>query len=268
MIVYWDMVFLFNFLVDYLLLFAASRLAGRAVARRRLVLGALLGGAYAAAQLLLPRASFTLLPALALIGAAAFGGSGRALKLTLLFFLSACALAGLVLLAGQRFGAMARLARGILCADLPWGVFLLSGAAAYGLLTLVFRDGAAYTGGAAADAALTYRGRTVCIRLLRDTGNTLVDPRTGLGVPVVDRRALADLITAQEAAALPRIAYCALGNSGGTLPLLRCEGFSLDGIALGARTVALSDRPFPGAYAGLWCQGTETEEDHVPKNLR
>lgn len=267
-VVYWDLVFAFDFLVDYLLLFAAARLAGRDIARRRLLFGALLGASYAVAQLVIPCGFAALLPALALIGAAAYRGSGRALKLTLLFALSACGLAGIVLLVGQSLGGMARLARGVRSAQLPWGVFLLAGALAYVLLSVIFRDGAAHTGGEVAEAVLTCRGRTARVRLLRDTGNTLIDPRTGLGVPVIDRRALAGLVSAEETAALPRIAYCALGNSGRTLPLLHCEGFTLDGTSLGARTVALAEQPFSGAYAGLWCEGcgeNETEGNDAQK---
>ena len=87
MVIYIESVFAFNVLVDYLLLFGAARVAGRTVARRRLLLGAAVGGAYAAVQLFLPRSALLLLLARAVMGAAAFSGSGRAGKLTLLFFL-------------------------------------------------------------------------------------------------------------------------------------------------------------------------------------
>ena len=40
MVIYIESVFAFNVLVDYLLLFGAARVAGRTVARRRLLLGA------------------------------------------------------------------------------------------------------------------------------------------------------------------------------------------------------------------------------------
>ena len=48
----------------------------------------------------------------------------RQVKLTLLFFLSSCGLAGIVVLLGQNLGSMARLARGVVIADLPWGCLL------------------------------------------------------------------------------------------------------------------------------------------------
>ena len=126
MVIYIESVFAFNVLVDYLLLFGAARVAGRTVARRRLLLGAAVGGIYAAVQLFLPKSVVLLLLGLALMGAAAYRGSGRAVKLTLLFFLASCGLAGVVMLLGQSLGSMARLARSVVTADLPWGVFLIA----------------------------------------------------------------------------------------------------------------------------------------------
>ena len=227
MVIYVESVLAFNFLLDYLLLFGAARLAGRTVARRRLLRGAAVGGAYAAVQLFLPRSALLLLLALALMGAAAFSGSGRAVKLTLLFFLVSCGFGGTVVLLGQGTGAMTRLARGVVAADLPWGVFLLAAGLSYLLISVVFRFGAART-----------------------------------GVAVIDRHALGDLVSEKEAAALPRIPYCSVGQTDGTLPLLHCEGIILDGKDLGARSVALTERPpgDGGAYAGLWCEGCEKGE--------
>ena len=217
MVIYIESVFVFNALVDYLLLFGAARLAGRTVARRRLLLGAAVGGIYAAAQLFLPESVLFLLLSLAGMGAAAYYGSGRAIKLTLLFFLASCGLAGVVVLLGQGLGSMARLARGVVTADLPWGIFLAAAGISYLLLSVVFHFGAARTGKETADVTVTYRGKAVRVRLLRDTGNTLCDPATGFGVPVIDRHALGDLVSEEEAAALPRI--CG-GNPDGKLHLL------------------------------------------------
>ena len=87
---------------------------------------------------------------------------------------------------------------------------------------------------------------------------------TGIGVPVIDRHALGDLISEEETATLPHIAYCSVGNADGTLPLLRCEAITVDEIKLGSRAVALAEHPLGdgGAYAGLWCEGCERGEKH------
>ena len=224
MVIYIESVFVFNVLVDYLLLFGAARVAGRTVARRRLLLGAAVGGIYAAVQLFLPKSVVFLLLSLALMGAAAYRGSGRAVKLTLLFFLASCGLAGVVMLLGQSLGSMARLARGVVTADLPWGVFLIAAGTSYLLLSVVFRYGAARTGSETADV----------------------------------------VIGEEETATLPHIAYCSVGNADGTLPLLRCEAITVDEIKLGSRAVALAEHPLGdgSAYAGLWCEGCEKGEKH------
>ena len=47
-VIYVDTLFLLNAIVDYLLLLAAARLAGEPLTRLRFLLGALLGGGYAA----------------------------------------------------------------------------------------------------------------------------------------------------------------------------------------------------------------------------
>ena len=56
-VVYLDSVFLLNGLMDYLLLLAAARLAGLGLKRRRYLLAAMFGGAYAAA-VFLPQTGF------------------------------------------------------------------------------------------------------------------------------------------------------------------------------------------------------------------
>lgn len=179
MVIYIESVFAFNVLVDYLLLFGAARVAGRTVARRRLLLGAAVGGIYAAVQLFLPKSVVLLLLGLALMGAAAYRGSGRAVKLTLLFFLASCGLAGVVMLLGQSLGSMARLARGVVTADLPWGVFLIAAGTSYLLLSVVFRYGAARTGSETADVVIAYRGKTARVRLLRCEAITVDEIKLG-----------------------------------------------------------------------------------------
>ena len=258
MIVYWDLVLLFNFLTDYLLLFCTVRLSGFGVKRLRLTLSALLGAAYAVAQLVFPRSFFCLLAVLALMGAQAFFGTGRALKLTLLFTALSCALGGAALLLGQIFGSLERLARGLVFAELPWGVFLAAAVLCWLILGVVFRCGARHTGGELTQVTITYRGKSATLTLLRDTGNTLIDAQTGTGIPVVSERAVRDLLTADEIALLPCVPYRCVGTQEGFLPVFRCDELCCDGIPLGARLVAVSPNVLGGgSYVGLWCEGSE-----------
>ena len=102
-------------------------------------------------------------------------------------------------------------------------------------------------------------GAKILIALLHWQGNDIhVSQRTGgtqRGIVTVGE---------EETATLPRIAYCSVGNADGTLPLLRCEGITVDEIKLGSRAVALAEHPLGdgGAYAGLWCEGCEKGEKH------
>ena len=80
-VVYIDALFLLNFVVDYLLLLCAGRLAGEVLHRERLALGAALAGAYAAA-VFLPGMGFLLHPLCKLAAAVlalliGYGGSRR-----------------------------------------------------------------------------------------------------------------------------------------------------------------------------------------------
>lgn len=257
MTVYWDLVLLFNFLTDYLLLFCTVRLSGFDVKRLRITLSAMLGAVYGVIQLVFPRSFFCLLAVLGLMGVQAFFGTGRTLRLTLLFAALSCALAGCVLLLGQFSGAAERLARGLVFAELPWGVFFAAAVVCYLTLGVVFRYGARYTGSELAQVTITYRGKRASCALLRDTGNTLTDTQTGTGIPVISERAVRDLISADEIALLPCVPYRCVGTQEGFLPVLRCDELSCDGISLGARLIAISPNVLGGTYVGLWCEGSE-----------
>ena len=138
MVVYWDLAALVNGAADYLLLLSAARLAGRTVPRLRLLGAAAFGAAYAVLRLVLPCSPW--LNAAAFVGMAllAFRDTGRAFKLGLLTLLLSCALGGGVLLLGQCCGSLGRIARGVIFAQLPWGVLLGAMGVTYLLLSTVF----------------------------------------------------------------------------------------------------------------------------------
>lgn len=257
MIVYWDLVLLFNFLTDYLLLFCTMRLSGFPVKRLRLTIFALLGAVYAVVQLMFSCNVFFLLAVLVLMGAGAFFGTGRALKMTLLFAALSCALGGAVMLLGQLSGSLERLEYGLVFAELPWGLFFFAAVMCYLILGVVFRYGAKHTGGELVQVMLAYRGKSATLTLLRDTGNTLTDVQSGAGIPVVSERAVQDLLTADEIALLPCVPYRCVGTQEGFLPVFRCDELSCDGVSLGARLVALSPHVLGAGYVGLWCEGGE-----------
>lgn len=264
MIVYWDALAVWNFALDYLLLYGAVRLAGRSVCRRRLVLGAALGAAYSVAQLCFPLTAWSLFGAMALMCALAFGRTERFIKLTLLFVMLSCALAGAAVLLGSLSGNMDRVIRGMRYAELPWGVFFAAAGVSYLLLTFVFRGGARHAGDELVRARIRLGGRSAEVTLLRDTGNTLEDPLTGERVPVVCADAVRTLLPREETA-YTLLRYRALGVPEGTLRAFRCDSLRIDGTEKGARLIALAPHALSdGApYQGLWGERGELCESQT-----
>ena len=87
-VVYVDSVFVLNGIMDYLMLLGTARLAGVPLRRRRCLLGAILGGAYAVA-VFLPGLGFLAagpvkVAAGVLLSVAVFGGQAHLLRLTVL----------------------------------------------------------------------------------------------------------------------------------------------------------------------------------------
>lgn len=186
--IYIDEVFLLNFIIDYLLLLSAAKLAGEPFHRLRLAMGAVLGGLYAAAAFL-PGWGFLSHPLCKLatpVGMTllAFGSSRRLLRVSLTFFAVSAAFGGGVLALQLFLGAPAVL-------DLK--TTLLAAAGCYVFLTFLFRRSARHGGGELASTRLELEGRSCRLTALVDTGNTLTDPHTGKVVMVAEGEKLRDL---------------------------------------------------------------------------
>lgn len=201
MTVYVDGVFLLNFLVDFLLLLAASRLCGFPAKLVRAALGALLGGVYAACCLL---PGFLFLGntlwrtvSLGLMLIVAYGISKSAMRRGLVFVFLSMALGGVMMGIGR--GGF-------------WGV--VCGAVTVCLLCFVGFHGR-IGGTSYIPVELHYGDKILRITALQDTGNTLRDPITGRAVLVVG----AD--TALELLGLTRSQLQNPVGSVGALPGLR-----------------------------------------------
>ena len=171
-VVYVDSVFLLNGAMDYLLCLVTARLAGVPLRRRRYALAAMLGGSYAAA-VFLPGCGFLAswpvkLAAGVLMALVAFGGEQYLLRLTLLLFALSCGLAGGVLGLSLLTGSILPRTNGIFYTDVNGKVLLAASAAAYLLVTVVFRTAGRAVGGSnlymrlfhRADSSLGQRERT------------------------------------------------------------------------------------------------------------
>ena len=197
-VIYIDTLFLLNLVVDYLLLLASARLAGKIIRRGRIALAALLGAGYAAA-IFMPGLGFLAHP-LCKLGAAvimaltAFGGSRRLLRLLLVFLGLSCALGGCVLAVGLLGGQGLTLRSGVIYSAMDLKLVLLSSAVCYAVFTLVFQRTARHGSRELVPAVLTIGEHRVVLTALVDTGNTLTDPMTGRPVMVVEGEKMAAVL--------------------------------------------------------------------------
>lgn len=199
-VIYIDSLIALNFILNYLLLLLSARLTGAPFNRLRLALAAALGAGYAA---------LTVLPAFAWTGSAiikvivtlpliaAARGIGRGfLRFFLLFWLSSCLLAGIVL-------GLGLMVSGTPYVHISVEALLLIAAAAYFLLTTTLKGITRFTGlkSKLIQVEITYRGQRVEFNALADTGHTLTDPLTGQSVLIADKGCVLPLMP-KEARAL------------------------------------------------------------------
>jgi len=227
LLVYLDAVMILNFLVDYLLILGTNRLTGFPPEYRKAAVSALLGGSYAGACMLPElhflgnlfwRAVF-----LVLMAVTAFGWNRSALHRGAVFVLLSMALGGIAAGVGMvDFGAVC------LCAVLIW---LLCRVGVPG--QLANRE---YI-----PVELHWKGRSLTLVALKDTGNTLRDPLTGEQVLVcgadvgqalfgIPEQTFSDPAGTLMTGILPGmrlIPYCSVGNEGGLLPALRLKNVKI-----------------------------------------
>lgn len=223
-LIYLDLVFLLNFLVDFLLILGTNRLTGFRPSPGRGALAAALGAAYAAVCLV-PGFAFlgNLLwrsVSLGLMAAVSFGLNRSALQRGAVFVLLSMALGGIAMSADRNDFQML-----ILCAGLLW---LLCRAG--------FRGSA---GGREYVTVRLHRGeKSVSLIALKDTGNTLTDPLTGeqvliagpdagrelLGLTQQQLRQPAETLASGKIPGSRLVPYRAVGQPGGMLLAVRFRG--------------------------------------------
>lgn len=272
-VVYIDLLFLLNLTANYLLLLAAGRLAGAALRRWRIGLGAALGALYAALIFLPGLGWLALWPCKLASGAAmalaAYGGERRLLRVTVLFFGASAALAGAVLgleLLGSR---SLTLAHGVFYSKLDLRLLLLVFVAGYFVLSLFFRRTGQRGGRELARLEVELESGRQALTALVDTGHSLTDPGDNRPVVVADARALAGLLPdwadpAEPIRSVERchaaggrqarlIPYRSVGVECGMLLALRARDVTVNGRPLGRLLVALSPTALDdgGGYQAL-----------------
>ena len=156
-----------------------------------------------------------------------------------------------MLLLGQCCGTLERVARGVIFAQLPWGVLLGAMGVTYLLLSTVFRGGARHDGGELLRVRLTRGGKTVALRLLHDSGNLLTDPLTGESVPVIGQSALCALLPEREEGYITL--SCTTAGGSRVLRAFYCDSVRVNGRDLGRRLVAVSPDIYgDSGFQGVW----------------
>ena len=252
-VIYIDTLFFSNLIINYFLLLGAAKICGVAALRRRLWLGAALGGAYAVLCAFPPLSilSHVLInvPVAGVMLLLAFGwrrlaGGRRLMRVALVFFALAMCAAGAVMAIGLLGGGQ--------LGPVSLRVLIITFGACYAATTLVFRR-AGRELGQMREVKIEALGRSVKLRALVDTGNSLTDPLSGARVCVVCARDVLQIIPSHQKLrfedavksgnpgalitlnALPcgmnfrLVPYSAVGTTSGLLLAFRPERISVDG---------------------------------------
>ena len=196
-VLYADVLFALNAIVDYLLLLCSARISGEPLCRRRFAVGAGIGGIYAVA-LFLPGMEWLYHPICRLSAAVlmvliAFYQSSRLLRQSVIFFALSFALCGGVFAVTAISEKELYLTAGVYYTPVDFKILLVSAAGCYLVLSLIFQRLYRHSGGELERVTLFFQGKRADLIALIDTGNTLTDPITGKGVLVVDGQYLEDL---------------------------------------------------------------------------
>lgn len=201
MVVYIDVVFLLNSLLDGLLLYFTGYLSGAERKIQRLLPAALVGGLYAALVFTSLGAVLTFLPVKLLVAMGlvwlGYGRGERYVRLLLVFLALSCLLAGTVI-ACSFFCAMDLYYGGAYLLPVGMKILLPGAAICFGLMAFFGRGRLRHqVEGTLVDGTFELKGQTVHFRALCDSGNTLCDPLTGAPVLVMEGAFLAAFLPEQ-----------------------------------------------------------------------
>ena len=260
MVVYLDMLLLLNFVANYFLLLGAGRLTGTGLCRWRIILGGVAGAIYSALLLVANAAWLMQWPCKILVGVVmvliSYGGEKRLLKITLFFFASSAALAGLIY-AAELLGAKDLIVEnGLLYSSLNFRLLLLIFVICYFFVSLFFRKIGRHDSKELVELKVEAVQKQVVLTALLDSGHTLTDPISNRPVIVAEyflfRDSLpSDVDPAQPIDGLKRcrargienvrlIPYRAVGVDCGLLLALKANAVMIGDENLGSLLIALS----------------------------
>lgn len=197
MVVYLDGVLLLNSLVDYLLLVVCGNVTATPVQRIRVLGAGLCGGIYAI---------LTLLPGFSFLGqlhwaavmawvltVLAFGTRPGMIRRSVVLLLLTASFSGIVTLLTEVFSAPNSLLGHGVYYPLSFSALVLTAGGSYGLMKMGL-DRMTHHGGDVVEVEVTLLGKKTAFTALRDTGNTLHDPVSGIPVMVADKTVLTRLL--------------------------------------------------------------------------
>ncbi len=190
MTIYLDGLWLINGFVDYLLLVVSGKLTACPLRRWRIIVAGALGGFYGVVCVI---PGWTFLGSFlwqAVMGMlmcmVAFGRGTGLIRQTGVLFLLTGAFFGVVMLLTEVFSAPASLIGGRVYYPVSIPVLVLTGGGAYGAITWVLGR-MSHQGGDIVPVKLLIHGVKIHLTALRDTGNSLRDPVSGVPVMVTDQ---------------------------------------------------------------------------------
>lgn len=284
-VVYIDVLFTVNLIIDYFILLATSGILHRQDKKLRIFLGAAVGAVYSI-FIFFPQMGF-LYSSLLKLGISVvivavsfrFNTFKSFLKLVIVFYIISFLFGGIIF-AVYLFVAPSGMAmrNGIVYFNISPVVLILSGAACYIIITLVARL-TSHTGktGDFYEVTIETDGKSASVKAFLDTGNNLADMLTGMPVMITEFAPVAPLVPCELAdifktgamkdpAALAKSAwagrfhmvpYGSVGSSGGLLPAFRPDRIVVasknEMIALSGVLVAVSRRKLnaDGRYHAL-----------------
>lgn len=204
--VYVEDMFLLNFIINYFIILATAKLCALPLKRGRFAIAAALGAAYSVLTLLPALSFLATVPMKLALGVLmtliAFGNAKHILRPFIAFMCVSAAFGGAVFAASMLAGA--DISQGLYI-NTSMRVLLLSFAACYLGLTLVFKQLSRRRQREVLSVKIALGERKITVKALKDTGNELFDPLSGLPVIVVQIEALYPL--------LPEISGKLLGGS-------------------------------------------------------
>lgn len=249
--VYVDEMFLLNLIINYFILLATAKLCALPLKRLRFAISAAVGALYSV-LLLYPPLQFLASPLTKLalgflMTVLAFGVEIKLLKPFFAFLAVSAAFGGAVYAASILAG---NYLDGGLYVKASLRVLVLSFAVCYFTLTIVFKRFGKRIAREIHTVKFVISGKTVEFKALRDTGNELYDPLSGLPVMVVGIQEAGKLLSTDQIEALKKgvtefieaigrdetlrskfrlVPYSTVGHSASLLPVFRPDTLWVDG---------------------------------------